>query len=71
MIQQVKDFQGRGSNQNDNNTKFNLPINDDELLHLVFEQNPLDGHANMAVAMAMNPLDIIVNKKALDKIRNH
>jgi vacuolar protein sorting-associated protein 13A/C len=39
-----------------------------DLLDLEFEQNPLDGHADIAVKLVCVPLDIIVNKAFLERI---
>jgi vacuolar protein sorting-associated protein 13A/C len=41
---------------------------DSHLLKLIFEQNPLDKHADIAVDLAITPLDIVVNKSCLERI---
>ena len=35
---------------------------------LRFEQNPLDKHADLVLDLKMEPLDVVVNKPALEKI---
>ena len=42
-----------------------------DLLNLEFEQNPLDGHADIAVKLVCVPLNIIVNKAFLERIGNY
>eukprot|EP01114_Cavostelium_apophysatum_P004048 TRINITY_DN1418_c0_g1_i1.p1 TRINITY_DN1418_c0_g1~~TRINITY_DN1418_c0_g1_i1.p1 ORF type:complete len:3212 (-),score=1062.70 TRINITY_DN1418_c0_g1_i1:26-9661(-) len=39
-----------------------------DLLQLIFEQNPLDGHADLALDLKTAPLDIVIVKPILERI---